>query len=70
MTNREWNLVKEAIARTRYELGNRVAPGPQDGWRNNHDGDGVTPSDATLIRQYSRAAVYGDHSAMRRIPIA
>jgi hypothetical protein len=57
MTKREINIVKETIARMRHELGERVAPGPQDSWRNNHTGDGVTQEDAVEIRKEVRKFV-------------
>ena len=67
MTNREWNLIKEAVARTRCELDNRVPPGSQDAWRNDFRGEGVKLHEATQIRAYVRAAIDGDMSEMRRI---
>lgn len=67
MTTREWNLVKEAVARTRCELDDRVPPGPQDAWRNNFRDEGVKLNEATQIRTYIRAAISGDLSEMRRI---
>jgi hypothetical protein len=67
MTTREWNLIKEAVARTRCELDNRVPPGPQDSWRNNRQGEGVKPLEATQIRAYVRAAIDGNRSVMRHI---
>lgn len=53
MTKREMNLVKEAIARTRYELGNRkAAPGSQDShWAGP---DRINSADAHEIRDYVR----------------
>lgn len=67
MTTREWNLIKETVAQTRCELGNRVPPGPQDAWRNNFQNEGVKTSEASQIRVYVRAAINGDIAKMRRI---
>lgn len=56
MTNREWNLVKEAVACTRHQLGDRVAPGSQDAhrWPAGPSGPGVTDGEAAEIRSYVR----------------
>jgi hypothetical protein len=67
MNTREWNLVKEAVARTRYELGNRQSPPGPDAWRNGYSGDNVTSDDAKSIRLYIRAAVEGNFKEMRRV---
>ena len=57
MTKREINIVKETIARMRHELGERVAPGPQDSWRNDYHGDGVSLKDAQEITKIVRKFV-------------
>jgi len=53
VTTREKNLVKEAVARTRFELRDRVAaPGTQDAhWVGP---DRITRADAHEIRDYVR----------------
>jgi hypothetical protein len=58
MTEHERKLVKEAIARTRNELGDRgAAPGAQDSWRT---GPGrVGTDDANEIRDLVRGFIHG-----------
>jgi hypothetical protein len=52
-TEREINLVREAVARTRYELGDRAAaPGSQD-WQRQGQYK-VTPEEGREIRDYVR----------------
>jgi hypothetical protein len=68
MTERERNLIREAIACTRHELGDRVAPpGPQDAWRGGpRRAEVVQLSEAQEIRAYVRAAIARNHKAMRK----
>lgn len=64
MTKRERDLVREAVARTRHEMGGRAAPGP-DSWRTSSGGR-VTLDDAAEITEYVRASLRADFRTMRR----
>lgn len=65
MTHHEKKLVKEAIARTRYELGDRKSsPGMQDWCR---QGPGrVTPDEARWIRDAVRDRVGKDEKSRQK----
>lgn len=53
MTRREWNLIKEAVCRARYECEDKASPPGPDSWRS---GEGkVTLPEAVEIRKYVRS---------------
>lgn len=68
MTKREHDLIKEAVARTRFELGWKAQPPGPDSWRAGHGGS-VTVDEARAITAYVRAARDGDLKAMRRFGV-
>ena len=52
MTRREWNLIKEAVCRTRFECDDKAVPPGPDSWRSGSDQ--VTLAEAAEIREYIR----------------